>query len=290
MTTSDLSSSPVFQKRRRAYIACSNCRKRKIKCVPEADYRPCARCSKKGLVCEYISVADSQPDQLPPPPAMHSAPAGSTTSGSPSEGGYSPEPSESPTDHGDAWPHSITPPSAGLQGFLPSRTVSARASSRAQHPAPQPSPSLFRPLTWPTRSQGGGAQQQAPVVSLERISQPRLDPAFLDLYDALQVYDAQAQAGDPYAQAGSPVPVSVPVSVPVGYGLPTGVAAPSPVPGPVPGLELEYPHPHARDAGAAGFTAAVPPPGYAWIPQPRNPACRCPPGAPCYCGAAGFTG
>ncbi|KAJ7677658.1 hypothetical protein B0H17DRAFT_111323 [Mycena rosella] len=43
-------------RRRRALIACTNCRKRKIKCVNlhKDPQGPCARCQKRGLVCEYV--------------------------------------------------------------------------------------------------------------------------------------------------------------------------------------------------------------------------------------------
>ncbi|KAJ7135202.1 hypothetical protein C8R43DRAFT_621544 [Mycena crocata] len=48
--------------RRRAQIACSNCRRRKIKCVPVDDAErpdaPCQRCSKRGFNCEYLAVSE----------------------------------------------------------------------------------------------------------------------------------------------------------------------------------------------------------------------------------------
>ncbi|KAJ7744532.1 hypothetical protein DFH07DRAFT_26918 [Mycena maculata] len=48
----------LLNRRRRAMIACTNCRKRKIKCVTteEPPRRPCARCTKRNLGCEYIAV------------------------------------------------------------------------------------------------------------------------------------------------------------------------------------------------------------------------------------------
>ncbi|KAJ7141745.1 hypothetical protein C8R43DRAFT_1238384 [Mycena crocata] len=89
------------EQRRRAYIACSNCRKRKIKCVTvsDADYRPCTRCSQKGLTCEYMAAADEPPSRPRSPEEPRPAPR-----------------------HSDRGPYSqpqITPPSAGLQSFLP---------------------------------------------------------------------------------------------------------------------------------------------------------------------------
>ncbi|KAJ7073314.1 hypothetical protein B0H15DRAFT_957299 [Mycena belliarum] len=51
--------------RRRAPIACSKCRKRKIKCEPsssssDAPDGPCARCLSRGFRCEYISVSEQE--------------------------------------------------------------------------------------------------------------------------------------------------------------------------------------------------------------------------------------
>ncbi|KAJ7443918.1 hypothetical protein B0H11DRAFT_452644 [Mycena galericulata] len=41
--------------RSRALIACTNCRKRKIKCLPAGESpKTCLRCERKGLVCTYV--------------------------------------------------------------------------------------------------------------------------------------------------------------------------------------------------------------------------------------------
>ncbi|KAJ7277460.1 hypothetical protein C8J57DRAFT_1223211 [Mycena rebaudengoi] len=60
-STSQPSSSP-FVKRRRAYVACTNCRQRKVRCVSPSEVgdEPCNRCSKRGLKCEYIAIPDCQ--------------------------------------------------------------------------------------------------------------------------------------------------------------------------------------------------------------------------------------
>ncbi|KAJ7026782.1 hypothetical protein C8F04DRAFT_1296110 [Mycena alexandri] len=52
----------VFLNRRRNIIACTNCRKRKIRCLTpeEPPENPCERCVKRGLRCEYITVANQQ--------------------------------------------------------------------------------------------------------------------------------------------------------------------------------------------------------------------------------------
>ncbi|KAJ7225142.1 hypothetical protein B0H12DRAFT_1077879 [Mycena haematopus] len=51
--------SPIFLTRRRVIIACTHCRKRKIRCMTPEDppQNPCDRCVKKGLKCEYVTMA-----------------------------------------------------------------------------------------------------------------------------------------------------------------------------------------------------------------------------------------
>ncbi|CAK5274995.1 unnamed protein product [Mycena citricolor] len=52
--------SSVFSTRRRAYMACTNCRHRKIKCIAPADgdFGPCKRCAKRDMACEYVAVPE----------------------------------------------------------------------------------------------------------------------------------------------------------------------------------------------------------------------------------------
>nr|GAT47561.1 C6 finger domain [Mycena chlorophos] len=46
-------------RRPRAFIACLNCRKRRVKCETEDDCdAPCERCVKRGLSCSYVPVMD----------------------------------------------------------------------------------------------------------------------------------------------------------------------------------------------------------------------------------------
>ncbi|KAJ7628777.1 hypothetical protein FB45DRAFT_1004265 [Roridomyces roridus] len=46
-----------FERRTRVYIACVNCRRRKIRCKSgDSEEKPCERCVKKGLRCEYVPV------------------------------------------------------------------------------------------------------------------------------------------------------------------------------------------------------------------------------------------
>ncbi|KAJ7240441.1 hypothetical protein C8J57DRAFT_1478094 [Mycena rebaudengoi] len=53
---------------RRGRIACSNCRKRKMKCITTEKYprSPCERCTKEGTRCEYIAVTNDEETSSPP--------------------------------------------------------------------------------------------------------------------------------------------------------------------------------------------------------------------------------
>ncbi|KAJ7698265.1 hypothetical protein B0H17DRAFT_1196855 [Mycena rosella] len=53
--------SPITMRRRSA-LACTNCRKRKIKCITteQPPRNPCARCTKKNLACEYEGAAEPE--------------------------------------------------------------------------------------------------------------------------------------------------------------------------------------------------------------------------------------
>ncbi|KAJ6483273.1 hypothetical protein C8R45DRAFT_931885 [Mycena sanguinolenta] len=50
------SSSGSFSQKKRIYVACLNCRKRKVKCITPDEQTPCKRCTEKGLECEYVPV------------------------------------------------------------------------------------------------------------------------------------------------------------------------------------------------------------------------------------------
>ncbi|KAJ6597483.1 hypothetical protein DFH09DRAFT_1272188 [Mycena vulgaris] len=78
--SNDTSQSPLIQQRRRVYVACLNCRRRKIKCVTAGDQaapqNPCDRCTKRGLSCEYRAVSDASAPSYPSygaPPQLYGA-------------------------------------------------------------------------------------------------------------------------------------------------------------------------------------------------------------------------
>ncbi|KAJ7039948.1 hypothetical protein C8F04DRAFT_272289 [Mycena alexandri] len=109
--------SKLFTKRRRAYVACQNCRKRKIKCyaASEGDFGPCGRCIAKGAQCLYYAVPEEYlyPSSLPatPPEEIYSQPRRLST-----------------PDYRDCVP-TITPPSAGISGLLHPRPFRERSST-----------------------------------------------------------------------------------------------------------------------------------------------------------------
>ncbi|KAJ7447675.1 hypothetical protein FB451DRAFT_1188202 [Mycena latifolia] len=50
----------AFTAPRRISMACVKCRAGKVKCISPEDGRPCARCTKRRLECEYLPVPDEQ--------------------------------------------------------------------------------------------------------------------------------------------------------------------------------------------------------------------------------------
>ncbi|KAJ7458186.1 hypothetical protein FB451DRAFT_1182929 [Mycena latifolia] len=64
---------------RRVAMACSNCRRHKIKCRPTAgtSSRICERCKLRGLTCEYVPVAE-QEELGPPATTIPAAPSSDT--------------------------------------------------------------------------------------------------------------------------------------------------------------------------------------------------------------------
>ncbi|KAF7341481.1 C6 finger domain [Mycena venus] len=116
----------LFTKRRRAFVACGECRKRKIKCVSVTDadsYKPCTRCALKGLKCEYYAVPDdyqypcSQPSTPPHAQEIELHPQDHY-----SDPGWSSQP--------------ITPPAAGLSPYLGADSSRSKAARRSSVPIP----------------------------------------------------------------------------------------------------------------------------------------------------------
>ncbi|KAJ6472887.1 hypothetical protein C8R47DRAFT_1076788 [Mycena vitilis] len=200
----------LFTKRRRAFVACAGCRKRKIKCVKlsDIDNAPCTRCALKGIKCEYGAVTDdssaSQPSVTPPRIDIDLP----TRERTYSDAGWVPPP--------------ITPPSggyldprpAGRRHTLPDTAsigtarhpyqprISHISRSRSSHAAEQPPrPRSASALSWDypvqplevasTRRQSfGAAAPVPPYLPLER------DPLYLL---ASTASDANFDPGQPSA-------------------------------------------------------------------------------------------
>ncbi|KAF7324931.1 C6 finger domain [Mycena kentingensis (nom. inval.)] len=71
-----MSNATTHQRRPKAYMACLNCRKRKIRCKTN-DYEdgPCERCVRKKLDCQYVPVGGPEPVNegiaVPALPTLH---------------------------------------------------------------------------------------------------------------------------------------------------------------------------------------------------------------------------
>ncbi|KAJ6514255.1 hypothetical protein C8R47DRAFT_569313 [Mycena vitilis] len=70
---------------KRTNLACSNCRRRKIKCVPRNDstQEPCERCSKRGLTCEFVAIGGADAHDTSDHASTSYAPPASANSPSP---------------------------------------------------------------------------------------------------------------------------------------------------------------------------------------------------------------
>ncbi|KAF8163947.1 hypothetical protein K438DRAFT_1985055 [Mycena galopus ATCC 62051] len=110
---------PFATQRRRTLMACLNCRRRKMRCITteQPPTNPCARCTKKGLSCEY-APADRDDD-----------PANQSSSGYPESTAHSarpPMPSDFSRGAGTAPPLPYTGP--------PPSHMRPRYSGNAQYP------------------------------------------------------------------------------------------------------------------------------------------------------------
>ncbi|KAJ7618291.1 hypothetical protein DFH06DRAFT_1342566 [Mycena polygramma] len=89
----------IIKKRRRAYVACLACRKRKVKCVTptDDDDTPCTRCASRGQKCEFMGVPDGDEGPQPtgstppdtPPILLYPAPGSSSRASAPHDPGSS---------------------------------------------------------------------------------------------------------------------------------------------------------------------------------------------------------
>ncbi|KAJ7142421.1 hypothetical protein C8R44DRAFT_725777 [Mycena epipterygia] len=156
MSRKDLPDSTLamFTKPRRVYIACLNCRKRKIKCVTteESPDKPCERCAKRGLTCEYVSVGDQE---FPSPTSTQSGRGGPPMTQAqsvppprygPNTWGQSP-PAYGGNNPGGATPYPYNPHSNSpyLNSPPPMPQTDPYHSSRGQHGATPQYPAYNHP-------------------------------------------------------------------------------------------------------------------------------------------------
>ncbi|KAJ7138580.1 hypothetical protein C8R46DRAFT_1234382 [Mycena filopes] len=156
--------SPVFLNRRRVIIACTNCRKRKIRCLTaeETPENPCGRCIKRGLKCEYITVTDQREDSGSSGKKKSKKPSSGSESGSQRSSSSSPQ----------------TPPAAPFAAPRPERSYSAPNPVLDQHrpygaqyanPSagyayqPQPSTSGYPAAAYQGQTGGYNAYAQSPA-------------------------------------------------------------------------------------------------------------------------------
>ncbi|KAK7050747.1 hypothetical protein R3P38DRAFT_2503291 [Favolaschia claudopus] len=111
---------PIFLTRRRVIIACTNCRKRKVRCLTPEDppSSPCDRCIKKGLKCEYVTISNQRDEASTNKSAPVESESSRSHSSSPPVGAHRRGGSQStrPVDPhwmGDANPHARRQPAPG---------------------------------------------------------------------------------------------------------------------------------------------------------------------------------
>ncbi|KAJ7785200.1 hypothetical protein DFH07DRAFT_975751 [Mycena maculata] len=171
--------------RKRAYIACSNCRRRKIKCINnngESGRNPCERCSKRGLDCEYVTVSEQLEDDLSPVQK-------NTPPHTPADGGvilsrvFPYHTSEGPAHYLDSY---YAPTDRSNPGNLTSD-----GSSRGEPPYrfnhTRPSPSYFGSVPGPVHAAQRSSYRGSPANEYSRI--PVQVPVFDDSSVAHAQYD-----------------------------------------------------------------------------------------------------
>ncbi|KAJ7020176.1 hypothetical protein C8F04DRAFT_1242204 [Mycena alexandri] len=93
--------------RKRIYLACVNCRHRKVRCITTGDSpdTPCQRCVKHGLICDYVPVSlEREKSLFDTPPGE-----GSNSTHSPT---MPPSWSQAPPHNGTYGRSNYAPPSA----------------------------------------------------------------------------------------------------------------------------------------------------------------------------------
>ncbi|KAJ7664103.1 hypothetical protein B0H17DRAFT_1256557 [Mycena rosella] len=142
----------VFTTRRRVYVACVNCRKRKIRCITaeEAPDKPCERCTRKGLTCEYLAVSEERarsPNQMSgrEGPTANPARGARPNSWAPQpyagyNAGTGPSPHGSTTHSSPPYYNPMTAPPSGYQSIIqPAHRQDSSSHMHPQYPVHHPS-------------------------------------------------------------------------------------------------------------------------------------------------------
>ncbi|KAJ7190279.1 hypothetical protein GGX14DRAFT_579992 [Mycena pura] len=129
-------SDSLFTTTKRVLVACTNCRQRKAKCLTDSQDRPCMRCQRHQLKCQYLSTAE-----YPSPPTQ-------------STGGGRSKESQRP-------PPMPLPPGSTSDIILADPYAAYNTNSQAGTPWPQ-HPPTGPPSAGPGPAGGPGAQYRPP--------------------------------------------------------------------------------------------------------------------------------
>ncbi|KAJ7479015.1 hypothetical protein FB451DRAFT_1395622 [Mycena latifolia] len=130
----------IFTQRRRVIVACTNCRKRKVKCLASENppQSSCKRCLEKGIVCEYVAVGEDKMTRSQPLERVSESPVYASR--------WAPRNLPAPSSSSDCY----DPPGTGLQ-----RPAYPDSHS---HPNPAPSNSQYLYPHYPSQSASNSAR------------------------------------------------------------------------------------------------------------------------------------
>ncbi|KAK7013237.1 hypothetical protein R3P38DRAFT_1505659 [Favolaschia claudopus] len=160
--------SQIPTRRTRAYLACSACRSRKVKCLTsDMQNKPCQRCVQRGLQCEYVLVADEQK-------------------------------SSSGTSRGESSSPLITnqSPSLQLTSVSPPPSPATRSYGKRNLPVPTLPPYAWTAVPVNPTSRSFGPVPSAQVENSTRQSGPKSDRDAASIPDRRRSYESQHLPGN----------------------------------------------------------------------------------------------